>query len=284
MLKKKISKLYKMVDGLRICSKCNIEKSVNEYNVRNKKTGTRRRECKACLSAYNKQLRLDNIDQYKEKDKIYHEKNKEYRNQQCSDYRKNNYEKVVQAEKKYYYSNRTQILERKKVYHVINKDNPQYKIKKNLRTRMWSVFNKNVKTGSTIDDMGCGVDFLMEWFEFIFHNYKLNGVDINWENQGGDWEIDHVIPLSKFDMDNRNQFLISAHWTNLFPLPSTLNRSKYNKICTHSIKKQKYLLTYFLKMKDENISLKFLEFFELNGNSTPADLKQLIDDFNQIKL
>lgn len=273
-----------MENGLRICTKCSKEKIAEEFTIRNKKTGTRRKECKPCLSSYNKQLRLDNIESYKEKDRIYHEKNKEAANKRCLEYRKNNYEKVTACEKAYYINNKTEILERKKVYHNLNKDNPQYKIKKNLRTRMWSVFNKNIKTGSTIDDLDCSVEFLSEWFEFIFHNCKLSGVDINWENYGSVWQIDHIIPLSKFKMDDRKQFLISAHWTNLFPLVTSLNRSKYNKICSSSIKKQKYLLEIYLKMKDKKTSLKFLEFFELNDNSTPANLEQLMVDFNQLKL
>lgn len=273
-----------MTELTRVCSKCNIEKSIDEYRIRNKKTGTRRRECKSCLSAYNKQLRLDNLERYKEKDKIYHEKNKEYRNQQCRDYRVNNYEKVFQKEKEYYENNREQILERKKIYHEKNKDIPQYKIKRNLRTRVWNLFNGNSKSGSAIDDMGCDLEFLMKWFEFVFHNYKLKGIDINWENQGDMWEIDHVCPLSKFKLEDRDQFLIACHWTNLFPLLTKLNRSKYNKICEHSIRKQKYLLEHFLKMNNKNASLKFLEFFELDGNSTPAGLEQLINNFNKIKL
>lgn len=163
----------------------------------------------------------------------------------------------MQREREYYANNREQILERKKVYHEDNKNNPQYKIKRNLRTRMWSIFNQNVKTGSAVDDMGCSVEFLMDWFVFVFHNYKLNGVDVNWENSGSEWDIDHVIPLSKFNMVEREQFLISAHWTNLFPLPTYLNRSKYNKLCVNSIRKQKYLLEIYLNIKGEDISLKF---------------------------
>ena len=123
-----------MESGLQICSKCNIAKSfIDDFTIRNTKTGTRRKECKSCRSSYNKQLRLDNIEIYKEKDRIYHEENKEAANKRCLEYRKNNYEKVTQMEKDYYINNRIEILERKKVYHNINKDDPQYKIKRNLK-------------------------------------------------------------------------------------------------------------------------------------------------------
>lgn len=261
-----------MSEGLRICSKCNHEKSIDEFRIRNKKTGTRRTECKTCLSAYNKQLRLNNLERYKEKDKLYHEANKEHRNAKCREYRENNYEKCIQAEKNYYINNRAQILERKKVYHYLNKDVPEYKIKRNLRIRMWSVLNENIKTGSAVDDMGCSVEFLLDWFEFVFHNYKLKGIEINWENSGECWDIDHVIPLSRFDLTDRYTFLVAAHWTNLFPLPKTINRRKYNKICVTSIKRQKHLLEKYLILKNKNTPLKFLEYFEQEDNSIPADL------------
>lgn len=273
-----------MNNELKICIKCNVEKSIEEFRIRNKKTGNRRTECKSCLIAYNTQHRLNNIESYTEKSRLYHEKNKERNNIRCIEYRKNNYEKVIQKEKDYYKNNKDQILERKKLYYQNNKDDPQFKIKRNLRTRMWSVFNQNVKTGSTIDDMGCSVEFLMDWFEFTFHNYKLKGENINWENSGSVWDIDHVIPLSKFNMDNKEEFLISAHWTNLFPLPKTLNRSKYNKIVVSSIKKQKYLLEKYLIMKNNNTSLKFLEYFKIKDKTTPADLSDLITSIDKIKI
>jgi hypothetical protein len=273
-----------MEEKTKQCSICNQDKDISEYHIRNKKTGTRRRECKTCRSEYNKQHRLKNIERYKEKDRIYHEKNKESRNEQCRNYREKNYEKVFQKEKEYYNSNREKILEKKKIYHEKNKENPEYTIKRNLRCRLWSYFKDTGKLGSAVTDMGCEMSFLLEWFEFVFLNYELSGVKISWENKGCEWEIDHVIPLSKFTMTNKDHFLISSHWTNLFPLPTKLNRSKYNKICAPSIKKQTYLLTLFLKMKNKDIKLKFLEFFEITNNSTPAGLDQLIEDLNNIKL
>lgn len=259
-----------MDNELLVCSKCNLEKNINEFNIRNKKTGTRRKECKSCRKEYNKKYRLDNLELHKQKDKEYHNKNKEHRNQKAREYRENNYEKCIQAEKNYYINNRTEILKRKKIYHQLNKNNPQYKIKRNLRIRMWSVLHRGIKTGSAVDDLGCSVEFLLDWFEFIFHNYELNGTEVNWDNAGEFWDIDHVIPLSKIDLTERSNLLIAAHWTNLVPLPKTNNRSKYNKICISSIKKQKYLLEKFMIFKNTFTPLKFLEYF--NDNSIPAGL------------
>ena len=36
----------------------------------------------------------------------------------------------------------------------------------------------------------------------------------NLENHGKEWHIDHVIPLSKFDLDNKEELDIAFNWRN----------------------------------------------------------------------
>ena len=50
---------------------------------------------------------------------------------------------------------------------------------------------------------------------------------MNWKNYGfRGWHIDHIKPLSSFDLSDRNQLLEACHYTNLQPLWWYENLSK----------------------------------------------------------
>ena len=44
----------------------------------------------------------------------------------------------------------------------------------------------------------------------------------------GEWEIDHIKPVSKFNFNNRNELFECFNYTNLQPLWKLDNRRKYN--------------------------------------------------------
>ena len=83
---------------------------------------------------------------------------------------------------------------------------------------------RNQKVGSAVGDLGCSVEFLKQYLEFKFQS------GMTWDNHSQfGWHIDHIIPLSSFDLTDREQFLKACHYTNLQPLWWNENLSKYNK-------------------------------------------------------
>lgn len=53
---------------------------------------------------------------------------------------------------------------------------------------------------------------------------------MTWENYATNWHIDHIMPLSSFDLSRKDQVLIACNWTNMRPLLKKENLSKGSKI------------------------------------------------------
>ncbi len=49
-------------------------------------------------------------------------------------------------------------------------------------------------------------------------------------NNYGTWEVDHIIPISKFDLTNKENIFLCFNYKNLQPLWKEENRRKFNKI------------------------------------------------------
>ena len=78
------------------------------------------------------------------------------------------------------------------------------------------------KTKKSMEYLGTGTKTLKKWLEFQFDP------DMTWKNYGTIWTIDHVLPLSLFDLTNIKQQKIAFNWTNMQPLKD--NFSKGNKL------------------------------------------------------
>ena len=97
-----------------------------------------------------------------------------------------------------------------------------FRLKCNLRSRIHAALIKHYKTGSAVRDLGCDIDAFKTYIESKFQ------IGMNWDNYG-QWHLDHIIPLCKFDLSVRAQFLNAARYTNYQPLWGTDNcrKNKY---------------------------------------------------------
>lgn len=139
--------------------------------------------------------------------------------------------KIRQAyEKDWQIKNKEQYMEAKrqwvrrnsKYYKDYRNNNISKKIAHSLRTRI----RKLVKHGSAVKNLGCSVS------EFLAHLESKFQVGMNWENYGK-WQIDHIMPLSSFDLTDLKQLKIACHFTNMQPLWMAENISKGARLDYH---------------------------------------------------
>ena len=134
------------------------------------------------------------------------------------------------SEKRKYYYERSRengsYKESTKRWKERNKYNEMYKIKDRLRSRTRSAFKLKdySKAKRTIDILG-----VSDWHIVRDHIQSKFSDGMSWDNMG-EWEIDHIIPLS---VAKTEEDLIGlCHYTNLQPLWRTDNRKKYNNYGT----------------------------------------------------
>jgi hypothetical protein len=93
------------------------------------------------------------------------------------------------------------------------------KLKRNLRSRLNKAISGKYKTGSAVDDLGCSIEELKKHLELQFKP------GMSWDNYG-EWEIDHIKPLNKFNLLDTVQLQAACYYKNLQPLWHEDNLSK----------------------------------------------------------
>lgn len=218
-----------------ICIDCNIKveaKSLNKKlcvkckHIRDKKYWRH----------YSKTKRKPLTYEQKEKRKIakrlYSKNNRDKINAQKKAYYHKNKEKISMQQKKAYKRNRDRIKQYRlnnrlkinawdnKYRKERNKKDINFKLKNNLRRRLYQAIKKNSKSGSAVKDLGCSINKLKQYLESQFTD------NMSWKSYGRNgWHIDHIKPLSAFDLTDRQQLLKACHYSNLRPLWGSINCS-----------------------------------------------------------
>jgi len=241
----------------KVCTVCLIEKDIEEFGKRSKKSDDYRNDCKVCRSIYMGKYREENKNKLSEKSKLRYEENKEdikisgllYRqnnreklNERSKEYNRKNKEKISLRNKEFRKNNKELVAFRKKSYYEKNKEkenkrktqwsnnkrksDPLYKLKCNIRSLIKiSVLNvgfvkSQLKVTKTDIILGCTVQEFKKYLESKF----LEGM--SWDNYGS-WHMDHIIPVSY--AKNEEELIRLNHYTNFQPLWAFDNLSKGNR-------------------------------------------------------
>lgn len=118
-----------------------------------------------------------------------------------------------------------------------------------------------VKIKTVNEYTGCQMERVVDWLEYNFTD------EMTWENHGTVWDVDHVIPIKKWDLKSSGQIDICFNWKNLSPLTSSKNRNgKRNNIVPDQIEKHlRNLQKYFIENNlDETELLTYLNDYGKN--------------------
>jgi len=96
------------------------------------------------------------------------------------------------------------------------------KIARNLRSRLNKAIRGEYKTGSAVRDLGCSIAEFKVYLESKWQD------GMNWDNYG-QWHIDHIKPLSKFNLTDPEELKKACYYTNLQPMWETDNLRKSSK-------------------------------------------------------
>lgn len=156
------------------------------------------------------------------------------------------------------------------------RDEPLEKFKRIIRTRVYIALHSN-KEKHTIEYLGCNTTEYIQWIQYNSENFNI-------QNHGKEWHIDHVIPLSKFNLDDKDEQMIAFNWRNTTALSAHDNLSKNNKILKPQI--EQHIQKLVIYHNNNNIELpqiyKIL-FAKYLDDGKPLKLSLPLNDGNVIE-
>lgn len=197
------------------CSKCNTTKIIKLF-IKDTKI------CKDCNN-HKRRERYKNDEEHQQNQK---ERGRMYKKKKTEERRMKKLMEIGVGNKKCNYCN--EIKPEDKFRHNrlkcknCEKDDPKEKIKRVIRTRIYSALHSK-KDKHTIHYLGCCNSDYIKWITYNDLNYTL-------ENHGKEWHIDHVIPLSKFNLYDEDEQVIAFNWRNTTTISVKHNLQKNNKI------------------------------------------------------
>ena len=242
---KNIKNEDKFIPKRNICKECRNNRSREKYNSNEVTNEIVEQDCVICNKSKLLSLFIKNRNICKEcnnnKRKEKYKTDEEHRIKIIEQVTTFKHNKVIEKQKlketeigigniKCNYCNEIKLNERFRHNRLKCKDcereEPISKIIRNVRSRIISAI-KN-KSKHTISYLGCNCSDYLKWLLKNENSYTF-------ENYGKEWHIDHVIPISKFDITNEEQQLLAFNWRNTMPLSVEENLKKNNKIIKSQI-------------------------------------------------
>jgi 5-methylcytosine-specific restriction endonuclease McrA len=198
----------------KICTKCGVEKSIDLFY----KKGNQCKECikKSCRDHYKNKIATNPDFVINEKKRL-----DDYRNSTIGKI------KVKESKDKYARSEKRREYIRKWEYNKMNTD-ITHKVHMYFGHQIRERIKTKKKGKKTFELVGYTIHDLKKHLESQFGNIY------SWDTYGN-WEIDHVIPTSLYDFNNKDNIKKCWDLSNLRPLSRKENASKSNKLLIEEI-------------------------------------------------
>ena len=240
---------------MKTCRKCRQEKDISEFNKDKSKKNGYKNICKNCTKLVSIQYYLNNKEKLDNNNKLYYSNNKEKINKihnsyysnnktnilkqnktyniinklKISEYRIKNRHKFLEANKKYYHNNKKIILKKEKERRKVRyKTNICFKIEVLLRNRINMALKNNIKSNRTLILIGCSINKLKEHLQQTAINNGYTNFDIK-NYSGKEYHIDHIVPVSKFNLKCSYHQKLCFNYINLQILTKEKNLKKGDK-------------------------------------------------------
>ena len=227
------------------CTACKCYWKPDETDV--KTSGLVYNTCKRCRDiskAKNQKYYQDNAEKVKQQNQKYRQENadkvKQYHQKYYHKYYQDNKDKVKQYNQKYRQENADKIKQQQQKYYQEKKcehNKGLYRcsicdpflyllnLQRSSLRRCLTISNLD-KTKPTIEYLGCDVVYFKDYIQKKMDIYNETAeVKMDFTNI----HIDHIKPITAFNLDDEEEFLDCSHYTNFQPLLAKDNLSKNNK-------------------------------------------------------
>lgn len=218
---------------LKTCSKCKQEKDIEQFNKKKASKDGHDSMCKQCQHEYDEARKEKRKEYRKNYGPKYYENHKEYLKEKQRQYYQNNKEHYYEYEKerskrpeRIEYTNKHNIKYRQenieKLRELDRQRHEQNKFSRNFSTAI-NMALKGAKSERHWEDL---VPYnLQQLKEYLEQQFNEN---MNWDNYGEYWEVDHIIPQNLFNITKAESRDFQICWSlmNLRPLEKSANRSR----------------------------------------------------------
>lgn len=233
--KKRMIALVKIPDR-KICGSCHEEKPMDGFSLAPGKRDGLSSQCRACKSIYDRSFRVAHKEKLREQNKVRYSNTKNVESEKHKDYYRKNRDVILAKVKNR--ANSFGAHERRATYlrsygKKKRREDPMTKIIGSHRNKIhYALKNHNARKSATSRELlGCSPEIARWFLEQQFYPDPNTGIEMTWNNHGmNGWHIDHIIPVSSFDMSDPIQQRMAFHVSNLQPLWWHENLSKGRKV------------------------------------------------------